>query len=103
MQNVADAEVAKKLAAAITSVPKLTVELSDVVRTLQLRPHGCTEGLDEPEQDDREGVKRSGDVGRGAAEARALQQSCPRHPGRRPTARHGARGRCRKGEHRRGQ
>ena len=35
----------------------------------------CTEGPDEPEQDDREGVKRSGDVCRGAAEARALQES----------------------------
>ena len=40
---------------------------------------------------------------RGAAEARALQESCPRHPGRRLTARHGARGRCRKGEHRMAQ
>ena len=55
------------------------------------------------EQDDREGVKPSGDVGRGAAEARALHESFPRHPGRRPTARHGARGRCRKGEHRMAQ
>jgi hypothetical protein len=65
--------------------------------------HGSTEGPDEPEQDDRQGGKRSDEVARGGAAGWVLQQTFPRHPARCPTARHGARGLHRKAEHRRGQ
>ena len=37
-------------------------------RSVQLGPHGSTEGPDEPEQDDRQGGKRSDEVARGGAE-----------------------------------
>ena len=72
-------------------------------RSVQLGPHGSTEGPDEPEQDDRQGGKRSVEVARGGAAGWALRETFPRHPARCPTAPHGARGLHRKGEHRSGQ
>jgi hypothetical protein len=43
-------------------------------RSVQLGPHGSTEGPDEPEQDDRQGGKRSDEVARGGAEGWALRE-----------------------------
>ena len=70
---------------------------------MQLWPQASTDGPDEVEKVDREEVKRQGEIVGAWAEARVLQRTCSKNPARGPTARHGARGLHRKGEHRKGQ